>query len=250
MKRSFVGLIVSLLMVCILAIPCSAAEIKDESEEKYTTIKEYKLANTHADYMKLAKEASSISASKASAKLNGKDIPCYIVEEKVKDVRKADGELGTIYRVTVIASEPTDLTSGVDESATSTTRCWVRCYYYGSESRSGVTFKRVSSWEGKVERLAPDVTYLTRATYALAYGETYDYGTVGSSAWNPARTEKAISSNNTWYSLTPSWSTKYIAHTGIMGQMAGTYAQMNRGGSTWDLDVKLTTYGLSGGSFL
>ncbi|NLX01688.1 MAG: hypothetical protein GXY40_04065 [Syntrophomonadaceae bacterium] len=242
MKKQLIRIIIGLMMVCLIVTPCLADESYALSDD-YLTVKEYEMADTYEELMALAKKSTEVSDFRVEAIQDDQEIPCYVVIEKARDViDKQTGERGTISRVTVFAS---DEKTRRDEGAY-TTRVSIRAYFYGTLTKNSIDYHRISKWEGRYERLDNTVSYPIRATYSLAFGETYDGGQVGSSVWNPARAERSLSNSGQWYSLYPSWSSEYISHTGLTGQMGGTYVKINRGTSSWELEVKITDYGLEG----
>ncbi|MBO8158206.1 hypothetical protein [Thermosyntropha sp.] len=249
MRKLIIG-----LLICFIAIysnPCSAFGLEEDLYGKEIILKEYHLDNNLDNILKDAQIFNELpTGEKISAFVNGQKVNCYVVKEKFRDILNLQtNQIENIYRITVFATDSyTDEKNRTDPAIT--TRAYVRAYFAGSQTRDGMTFNRISKWEGRYDRLDNTVTYTTTKVYARAFGETYNGTTIGNSPFNTAFTSRNIDTPGQWYTLNPYWSNEYIVQTPIMGQMGGTYIEIKRGTSNpWTLEVRIQDYGLQDWSF-
>lgn len=248
--------LVTVFLIVFLAIysnPCSAFGLEKNlyDSDKKIILKEYQHDNNLNNILKYPQISDELpTGEKISAFVNGQRINCYIIKEKFRDILNLQtNQIENIYLITVLATDSyTDEKNRTDPAIT--TRAYVRAYFTGSQTRNGVTFNRISKWEGRYDRLDNTVTYITTKVYARAFGETYNGTTIGNSPFSTAFAARNIDNTGQWYTLSPYWSNEYIAQTPIMGQMGGTYIKIKRGSSNpWTLEIRIQEYGLQDWSY-
>ena len=257
MKKRLLLMLSVILPIVLMMFPTNsfAANFNGFNKNgiKEIVVEEYPLIDNLKELTKIAhKNVVLPDGKKVIANLNGKEVPCYTAIEKVRNTKNiSTGEEKTLYRITSLAYDTeADIQSLPDQRYRKdppyTTGAGIRAYYEGSRTRNNIIFKRVSKWEGMIETLDTQARYPFACVYSKALGETYDYDSIGSWPYIPATFERQINYLSTWYSLYTPWANEYIACTGAMGQMGGTYVEITRafGGETWTLEVKLN-YGLT-----
>lgn len=246
--------IISMSLVFALLLLALSVSASTETNE-VLVVKEFELIEDDQKLFEMAEENVVLPNGERVVNSFSKDgeeveLPTYTVVEPVKTTRDlSTSNETTLYRVTTFTpfykeyfDDSVSLATIIDQKdrndPTLSYMLSVRAYYEGQLTKDNSVFTRISKYEGKYERKDSTVTINNPRLHVGGFGETWDGDFVGSSG-RVATEQKSITTNNSWVSITPAWSSKYIVEGAAQGQYGRTDATFTRSSSTWHFEVIL-----------